>query len=1321
MLYAAAGVAAIAAIAGAVWWFAGRATTAQVDDAFILEVGALPAEQQATRVVARLKEINPQFDVAMAKHKIENDAVVELSFPSSGVTDISPVAALKRLRVLDCNGRSQAVSKLCDFSPLRGLSLTELKADWTGLEDLSPLHGMPIRTLSIQHTKVSDLSVLAGMPLNNLEMAGTPVNDIAPLANLPLVRLHLHGCKTLRDLSPLRGRKITWLCFAGTQVEDLSPLRGMPLAGVVCNNNVLRSPQNLAVLRAIPTLKGVNNGPAAKFWQQVDAGQLQATTSTPEQEQAAAQQPRQTIDLLALTDPVKDRIKVERGASHSKGNAWEWRGGALAYVSDGGSGKLAPPVAINARSYEIEVEFERLSGPGRFHVDLPLDASRIIPLNFDSKNKMINCRAGDSWPPNRGPRAQVVVRLDRSPNDEQDRITIRLDGELVVDWQGNATSVAQTGEPHPVFPGQPITSIYIHKDSYEVRSWQLRVFDGEATVLRGAAATGDAGWQNAINLLPQIDPQKDAIEGDWNLTDDRLVLERPKAVGVLRLPYVPPEEYDFEIECTPQSDGKNINMHLVAAGSSFAWKLNAYGQTPPIYGFDLLDGKLSKDRDEAVVSKPLTLKPGQRYTSRVEVRRGSLRALVDGEEYVRWSGDFNRLSLETLWKLPNNRNLALSTYNRGVIFHRIEVREVTGKGQLTRGASMADDWRNAINLLPVIDPQKDAVAGTWTFQNGELAVGNTPFARLEIPYEPPEEYDFRITFTRLAGQEGVTQILTKSGSPFAWCVGFDSNTIGAFGMINGRMGGSPDNPTRVRRDAWIENKRLYTMVVAVRNDGLKAFLNDELITQWKTDYSDMGIYSNWQLRNPKRLGVAASRSETLFHRIEVREVTGKGTLTRGAPAAASAWLPVDIAAACNADVISTESRKAANQLTFNGGTLASASWLRKKGYPQPGLPDDGRVQIPDATPAECFQIRVPPAKNAILISGPEGRFPQPATVELTAADRRRYSELVVLQATCWGNGTLRVILRYETGLETTASIPLLDWFPGGRASLPDGVRVAVTSHDTHPTGGKLAEILAHRIPADPQRVLRSLTFSISSLTPPKGHSEQDARRRFTVGIFAISALPAAPSTSTLQHSNTPATADAAWQNAINLLPLVDLSQDVNSGKWEAAPDGLKATDIKSMSQKLQPPYRPPEEYDYRVSFTPMSGNADVAIGLTARGRSFVFYMKKFANDHCLGFEAIGGKAIAAGPTAHRFPHLEMGSRYTVVVEVRKNGLRGCLDDKLVAEWATDYSDMTAWPVWKFKDDTLPGFGCSLSTVVFQEVKLREVSGKGTFTRGAAKP
>jgi serine/threonine-protein kinase len=193
-----------------------------------------------------------------------------------------------------------------------------------------------------------------------------------------------------------------------------------------------------------------------------------------------------------------------------------------------------------------------------------------------------------------------------------------------------------------------------------------------------------------------------------------------------------------------------------------------------------------------------------------------------------------------------------------------------------------------------------------------------------------------------------------------------------------------------------------------------------------------------------------------------------------------------------------------------------------------------------------------------------------------------------------------------------------------------------------------------------------------------------------------------------------------WNTAIDLMPLIDPKKDTVGGTWVAGTSGLEATDIKCMSQKIQPPYRPAEEYDYRVSFTPIAGNADVAVGLTAKGRSFVFYMKRYSSDHCSGFECIDRKIIASGPTARRFPHLELGRRYTVFVEVRKDGLKAWLDGELMAQWATDYHDMSPFRVWKFKDDSLLGVGCSLSKVVFHEIQVREVTGKGTFMRGAVK-
>ena len=202
---------------------------------------------------------------------------------------------------------------------------------------------------------------------------------------------------------------------------------------------------------------------------------------------------------------------------------------------------------------------------------------------------------------------------------------------------------------------------------------------GDSSVLNGNTDAGDpaqASSAGAINLLALVNPRRDAVQGHWKLAAAGVTLEKPDAAGVLDLPYAPPEEYDFEVEFTPSSGNNSVNQYLAAAGRSFAWKLNAYGEKPPLYCVDLLDGKSAEYRDEAVAQKPLTLEAGKRYTSKVEVRRGSLRVLVNGEEYLRWSGDFNRLSLDPHYKLHDSRHLGVGSFQRGVTFHRIEIREV---------------------------------------------------------------------------------------------------------------------------------------------------------------------------------------------------------------------------------------------------------------------------------------------------------------------------------------------------------------------------------------------------------------------------------------------------------------------------------------------------------------------------------------------------------------------------------------------------------------------------------------------------------------------
>ncbi|MBI5687491.1 MAG: SUMF1/EgtB/PvdO family nonheme iron enzyme [Verrucomicrobia bacterium] len=198
-------------------------------------------------------------------------------------------------------------------------------------------------------------------------------------------------------------------------------------------------------------------------------------------------------------------------------------------------------------------------------------------------------------------------------------------------------------------------------------------------------------------------------------------------------------------------------------------------------------------------------------------------------------------------------------------------------------------WQNAINLLPIIDPEKDAVQGKWTLENGALRhEAEHEAARLQIPYQPPEEYDFRIVFAPQKARMTIWQILRGGGRTFQLVIGglkpgANARCLG-FEIINDKSAG--ENPSGVLLTPDLEIGRHYTSLVQVRKDGVRLFLDGRFMTEWKTDYQDMTMFNSRRLRDDRLLGIADSAG-SIYHRIEVREVTGKGTFTRGAPSAIS--------------------------------------------------------------------------------------------------------------------------------------------------------------------------------------------------------------------------------------------------------------------------------------------------------------------------------------------------------------------------------------------------------------------------------------------------
>ncbi|HSH95968.1 MAG TPA: serine/threonine-protein kinase [Roseimicrobium sp.] len=176
-----------------------------------------------------------------------------------------------------------------------------------------------------------------------------------------------------------------------------------------------------------------------------------------------------------------------------------------------------------------------------------------------------------------------------------------------------------------------------------------------------------------ISLLPLVDIKKHVVSGSWSIEGDGIKVAPGGTFAVCEFPYEPPEEYDFQADFTPTAAGNNVNFHLIAGGSSFVWKINAHGRTPPIHGLDLVDGKKMTMRSDAVASSPPELQVGRRYSTKIEIRRSGLRAYIDSVLVLEWVGDYKRLSSETGAALHNPRAIGIGSYKRAVVFHRVAV------------------------------------------------------------------------------------------------------------------------------------------------------------------------------------------------------------------------------------------------------------------------------------------------------------------------------------------------------------------------------------------------------------------------------------------------------------------------------------------------------------------------------------------------------------------------------------------------------------------------------------------------------------------------
>ena len=379
------------------------------------------------------------------------------------------------------------------------------------------------------------------------------------------------------------------------------------------------------------------------------------------------------IDLLAQVDLVRDKID----------GAWMLKDGSL--IAQGGRCKLHTPQPM-PDEYDVELEIEQLSDAGGrsggvFGFLMQGRQATVMLDAFGAPDHLWGIENVDghvfkeSKNPTAVPGSRLPVNQRRTVRIGVRRTGVRVtvNGEQVFDWRGRPEQLS-------------IGNFWKIADTNSLFLGQIQPFAYHRITLTPigtlAAAAAPARVQGGvIDLLPLVDVQRDAGVGNWKRINDSVACENPAGANVLQLPYEPPEEYDFEMEFTTTGNGLNVNQYVAASGTMFAWKLNSHNVSPPLYGFELLDGQFAKDNKEAATQIPDAINDGQRYRSTIEVRRGSLRTLLDGKELVKWTGDFKRLSLEPSTPMKHPGRIGIGSWRRPVTFHSVTVREVSGQGK----------------------------------------------------------------------------------------------------------------------------------------------------------------------------------------------------------------------------------------------------------------------------------------------------------------------------------------------------------------------------------------------------------------------------------------------------------------------------------------------------------------------------------------------------------------------------------------------------------------------------------------------------------------
>lgn len=188
--------------------------------------------------------------------------------------------------------------------------------------------------------------------------------------------------------------------------------------------------------------------------------------------------------------------------------------------------------------------------------------------------------------------------------------------------------------------------------------------------------------------------------------------------------------------------------------------------------------------------------------------------------------------------------------------------------------------QKSVDLLPMIDVQQDVVAGKWQKSEGVLESSRQYGARIEIPYQPPAEYELTVIATPLDEPNGLILGQLLNGRRFLALINHNvqqDRSASALENVDGRN--VRNNATTIMANV-LQKGRPSQIIVTVRKDSVVVICDGRKLIDWKGKPDQLSLGDYWSTPNNVALFLGAYDCRYRFSRVSVTPVSGRGKQLR---------------------------------------------------------------------------------------------------------------------------------------------------------------------------------------------------------------------------------------------------------------------------------------------------------------------------------------------------------------------------------------------------------------------------------------------------------